>query len=107
MQAIRGLVRRDSLTLVLGLGIAYVLLTGLLPAWWDQHLLSERRAEVVQDLQRLEPQLQGLQEWADGVEQDPLLRQRLAESFLLSPDVPGYRVVNESDVSTKGRSKSP
>jgi hypothetical protein len=97
MEALRSLLRRHGLTLLLTLGIVYVFVTGTLPALADRAEIRSRRAAVEADIQRLNADVDLLQKWNDAAELDPLTQERLRERWRLAPDVPGYRQVPDPD----------
>ncbi len=87
--------RRDGLTLLFSLGMVYLFVTATLPALLDRHRLADRRELVEQELTGLRDRVATLADWNDAAATDPLVRERLLETWRLAPDAPGYRVVDE------------
>ena len=83
---------RDGLTLLLVLGMVYVFATATLPALLDRHELRERREAVDADVLEAQARVARLRDWHDAGTKDPLVQERLRETWRLSPDAPGYRV---------------
>src|SRR6185436_15537446 len=92
-----GTVRREWLTLLLALLIAYVFASATLPALLERHELRERRAQTEAEIRRLQGQVRLLQDWNDGAASDPLLRERLLDGQRLSPEASGYRVLPDPE----------
>ena len=90
-----GRLKRDGLTLLMSLGMVYLFVTATLPALLDRHELHERREATEAENQALEGRVRTLQDWNDAAQKDPLVRERLLETWRLGPDAPGYRVVDE------------
>jgi len=91
MEAPRSLLRHHAVTLLLALGIVYVFVTGTLPALMDREEVRQRRAAVDGDIERLQGDVELLQQWNAAAELDPLTQERLRERWRLAPDVGGYR----------------
>jgi hypothetical protein len=91
MEAPRSLLRHHAVTLLLALGIVYVFVTGTLPALMDREEVRQRRAAVEGDIERLQADVELLQQWNAAAELDPLTQERLRERWRLAPDVGGYR----------------
>jgi len=91
MEAPRSLLRHHAVTLLLALGIVYVFVTGTLPALMDREEVRQRRAAVDGDIERLQADVELLQQWNAAAELDPLTQERLRERWRLAPDVGGYR----------------
>jgi len=102
MERPTGLLRREGLTLLLMLGLVYVFATATLPALLDRNELRRRRAVTEAEANALAPKVRHLEEWNEAAASDPLTRQRLLESWKLSPDAPGYRVLPDPDGGTAG-----
>ena len=97
MDTLRSLLRHHGPTLLLTLAIVYVFATGTLPALLDRREVRQRRAAVETDIQRLEGEVELLQQWNDAAELDPLTQERLRERWRLAPDVAGYRQLPDPD----------
>lgn len=80
-------------TLLLGLLFVYVLATATLPVLLERSDLRDRRAATEADISRLQGEVRLLQDWNEGAQSDPLLRERLLDAQRLSPEAPGYRVL--------------
>jgi hypothetical protein len=91
------LLQRDGLTLLMVLGMVYLFASATLPALLEQKELAGRRAATQSEVDALVPRVQRLQGWTEAAEQDPLTQRRLLESWKLSPDAPGYRVLTEAE----------
>jgi hypothetical protein len=91
-----GFLRKEWLTLLLGLLIAYVFATSTLPALLQRSELRDRRAQTEAEIGRLNRDVRVLQDWNAGARTDPQLRERLLESQRLSPDADGYREVPDA-----------
>ncbi len=102
MERPTGLLRREGLTLLLMLGLVYLFATATLPALLDRNELRRRRAVTAAEVNALAPKVQHLVEWNEAADADPLTRQRLLESWKLSPDAPGYRELPDPDSAEAG-----
>jgi hypothetical protein len=102
MERPTGLLKREGLTLLLMLGLVYVFATATLPALLDRRELQRRSAETQSAVDELVPKVRRLQDWNAAAANDPLTRQRLLESWKLSPDAPGYRVLPDPDGTAPG-----
>ncbi|HTE04591.1 MAG TPA: hypothetical protein VK824_00230 [Planctomycetota bacterium] len=102
MERPTGLLKREGLTLLLMLGLVYVFATATLPALLERHELARRREATQAEVDELVPKVQRLAEWNEAAANDPLTRQRLLESWKLSPDAPGYRVLPDPGGAAPG-----
>ena len=91
-----GVLRREWLTLLLGLLLVYVFASATLPALLERHELGERRAATEAEIRKLQGDVRLLQDWNEGAATDPLLQERLLDGQRLSPEASGYRVLPDS-----------
>jgi len=94
-------------TLLLGLLFVYVLATATLPVLFERSDLRDRAAATEADISRLQGQVRLLQDWNEGAQHDPLLRERLLDAQRLSPEAPGYRVLTEPETPAAKKAAKP
>jgi hypothetical protein len=94
-------------TLLLGLLFVYVLATATLPVLLERSDLRDRRAATEADISRLQGEVRLLQDWNEGAQHDPLLRERLLDAQRLSPEAPGYRVLTETETPPAKKAAKP
>jgi len=87
--------RLDGLALLIALALVWVFASSTLPALLDKRELLRRRAQLQQEVHRLEREVHLLGDLREGVLVDPLLAERLAESRRLSPQAGGFRVISD------------
>jgi hypothetical protein len=102
MERPTGLLRKEGVTLLLMLGLVFVFATATLPALMERHEVRRRRAATAAEVNQLTPKVEHLAAWNEAAESDPLTRQRLLESWKLSPEAPGYRVLPDPDSGAPG-----
>jgi hypothetical protein len=98
-----GLLRREWLTLLLGLLLVYVFASATLPALLERRELAERRAATDAEIRKLQTEVRLLQDWNEGAATDPLLRERLLDGQRLSPEASGYRVLPDPSAAPPPR----
>jgi hypothetical protein len=100
-----GVLRREWLTLLLGLLIVYVFASATLPALLERHELRARREQTEAEIQKLQGDVRVLQDWNQGAATDPLLQERLLDGQRLSPEAEGYRVLPDPSASASTHAK--
>jgi hypothetical protein len=92
-----GLVRRYGLAVLLTAGMTWIFFSATLPALKKHADVRGVKAIEKQRLEALERDVRYHEDWLEGLATDPLLRKRLMDTRILSPDVTGPHVVTDTD----------
>jgi hypothetical protein len=92
-----GLVRRYGLAVLLTAGMAWIFFSATLPALKKHVDVHAVKALEEQRRQALQREVRYQEDWLEGLATDPLLRKRLMDTRILSPDVTGPHVVTDTD----------